>query len=328
MQKALSKLERVDSALAGQALDRVPFSCWYHFGDQHLDGLAHADMEYDFFRHYDLDFLVVMNDREYPRPAVLEHPSSAIYDITEPEHWHQLSAVNPWEYEGYRQVLIAHRELQKRLSGEAHFISSLMSPWSTAHCLAGPVLDRHLREHREDVLTGLEVITVNLERLAAAMIEVGASGIMLSAEGVSGDGVPWQVYRKLARPLDLRILKAAEDAPFNVLHAGGSRIRLSQVADYPVSAFNWSDRDETNPTLRRGHKLTQRTVMGGVDNAAFNETPLIQIRRQVRDALRQTEGHSLIFTPGGSLSSDAAESRICYLREAVKELSAEQDFAN
>jgi len=321
MVDAMSKLERVEAALAGEPVDRVPFTCWYHFGDQHLDGAAHAEIEHNFFRHYDLDFLNVVNDGDYPRPALVSPVASAPYDIAEPADWHRLTTVNPWEYEGYRREVIALRELRKRLSGEAHFIASVLSPWSTARSLAFPVFSQHLTEHPEDVLAGIEVITTNMERLVAAMLEAGASGIFLRIDGARRDAARWQTYRKFGRPFDLRLLKAAEDAPFNVLHLHGSHIYLSQVADYPVAAFSWADRDKENPSLRRGRKLTQHAVMGGIEHAAFKQTPLAEVRRQVRDALHQTGGRGLILAPGGSLPSDTYETQIHHLRQAVEELS-------
>lgn len=319
----MSKLERVNAALAGERVDRVPFSCWYHFGDQHLDGLAHAEMEYSFFRHYDLDFLNVMNDYGYPRGVLASVEEPAPYDITGPEDWHRLPTVNPWESAGYRELLISVRELSKKLAGDGHFVVSVLSPWSSARSLACHVLGKHVAEHPNDLRAGLDVITTNLERLVAALIELGASGIFLRTDGACREAIAWQGYRKFGRPFDLRVLKAAEGAAFNVLSLSGAHVYLAQVSDYPVSAFSWADRNETNPSLRRARTLTKRAVMGGVNPATFNETPLVEVRRQVKDALRQTGGRSLIVTPGGSLSSDTCEARIHHLRETVAELSGE-----
>lgn len=321
MADVMSKLERTEATLAGEPVDRVPFSCWYHFGDQHLDGRAHAELEFNFFRHYELDFLRVTNDRDYPRPTLVSDESTAPYDIEKPQDWHRLTTVNPWEYEGYRQQLVALRELRKQLSGKAHFVASLLSPWSTARSLAGSVLDEHMAEHPEDVLAGLEVIATNLERLVAAMLEAGASGIFLRIDGASHDAAPWQKYRKFGRPFDLRVLRAAEDAPFSVLDVRGSRIYFLQVVDYPVAAFHWADRDETNPSLKQVRKRTECAVMGGIEHTCFKETPLAEVRRQVQDALRQTGGRGLIITPGGSIRSDTYETQIHNLRRAVEELS-------
>ena len=72
MEAALNKIERVASALEGKAVDRPPFSFWYHFGLQHMPGRKHAEAEIDFYRVYDLDFLKVMNDYPFPLPDGLE----------------------------------------------------------------------------------------------------------------------------------------------------------------------------------------------------------------------------------------------------------------
>ena len=68
----MNKLERVDRVLNGKMVDSPPLSLWYHFGVQHGPGEQHAKLSLEFFRHYDLDFLKVMNDYFYPRPENLE----------------------------------------------------------------------------------------------------------------------------------------------------------------------------------------------------------------------------------------------------------------
>jgi len=64
----MDKIERVRSALAGQPVDRAPFTVWYHFGTQHAPAERAAQVHLEFFDHYDLDLLKLMNDYDYPAP--------------------------------------------------------------------------------------------------------------------------------------------------------------------------------------------------------------------------------------------------------------------
>src|SRR5260370_40017606 len=69
---AMNKIERVRAALAGRPVDRAPFTVWYHFGNQHAPAERTAQVHLEFFEHYDLDLLKLMNDYDYPMPAGLE----------------------------------------------------------------------------------------------------------------------------------------------------------------------------------------------------------------------------------------------------------------
>jgi uroporphyrinogen decarboxylase len=74
----MNKTERVQATLAGHPVDRPPFAIWYHFGNQHASPEWTAQAHLDFFEHYDLDLLKVMNDYDYPMPPgmqVMETPA-------------------------------------------------------------------------------------------------------------------------------------------------------------------------------------------------------------------------------------------------------------
>ena len=58
----MTKIERMRATLAGEPVDRPPFSVWYHFGNQHAAPEWTARAHLEFFEFYDLDLLKVMND--------------------------------------------------------------------------------------------------------------------------------------------------------------------------------------------------------------------------------------------------------------------------
>ena len=68
----MTKIERLRATLAGQAVDRPPFTVWYHFGNQHSRPERTAEIHLEFFEAYDLDLLKVMNDYDYPNPEGVE----------------------------------------------------------------------------------------------------------------------------------------------------------------------------------------------------------------------------------------------------------------
>ena len=77
MTSAMNKIERVRATLAGRPVDRAPFTVWYHFGNQHAPAERTAQVHLEFFDHYDLDLLKLMNDYDYPMPAGMEVVATA-----------------------------------------------------------------------------------------------------------------------------------------------------------------------------------------------------------------------------------------------------------
>ena len=313
MKYRMSKLERVSAALKGEKVDRPPFSIWYHFGDQHLDGKAHAEIQVNFYRHYELDFLKVMYDYEFPRPENL-------YDIEHKQDWERLATYNPWERREFREQIIAIKEISRKIGSEAYIITTIFSPWTVARNIAYKVFEEHLTKFPEQVLHGLDIITTNLERFAAATIEAGANGIFYSVAGATKDLMTWENYEKFGKPFDLRILHASEGAPFNVLHIHGSNVYFEELLNYPVSAINWADRDKTNPSLKQARKLTTTCLMGGIEHLSFKETYLKDVEWQILDAVEQTTGTGLIVAPGCSVKTNTYEYQIRNIHSVLESL--------
>ena len=68
----MNKIERVDAALRGETVDRVPLSFFYHFPEHQRAGHAMAQAHLDFYREADPDYLKVMNDNFYSPPKLSE----------------------------------------------------------------------------------------------------------------------------------------------------------------------------------------------------------------------------------------------------------------
>lgn len=309
----MTKIERVRAALAGEQVDRVPFSAWYHFGQQFRGGAVHAEVEHAFYQRFGIDFLKVMNDYDYPR-------AEGGYDVVEPEDWLRLPQVSPWSYDGFKQELIALRELSRKMGSEAYFIDTVFSPWTIARNLCWKNWRAHLEMRPDDFLAGLETITVNLERLVSAMMEVGASGIFYSVAGASAEYMSQEEYSRFGMPFDIRVLKAAEGAAMNVLHIHGNAVYFKELLSYPVGCISWADRSPSNPTLSGARSLTGRALMGGIGHELFKETPLAEVQEQARDAFAQAGGRRFILAPGCAIKTNTPPHQIDNLREAAHSL--------
>jgi uroporphyrinogen decarboxylase len=133
-------------------------------------------------------------------------------------------------------------------------------------------------------------------------------------------------YDTWARPFDLRLLAAAAQAPFNVLHVCKRRNLLLHLADYPVAAFSWAATDPTNPSLEamlarvtpRGGDAGPGAVMGGIahDGALLAPEPG-PVLEEYRRALEQTGGRRWLVAPGCSIPPTTPVANLRAVRDAV-----------
>ena len=62
---AMTKKERIQAAIRGEEVDRVPYSLWTHLPMIDLDPVSNAEHTYDFYKKYDVDILKTMNNGMY-----------------------------------------------------------------------------------------------------------------------------------------------------------------------------------------------------------------------------------------------------------------------
>ena len=292
----MNKIERVLAALNNHEVDRPPFSVWYHFGLQHMDGAKHAEAEVAFYRAYDLDFLKVMNDYPYPLPE-------GVSALETEDDWKRLVPLNGTD-RCWNEQLSAISSINNEIGKEALFIDTVFSPWTVARKLAGSKgLARARREFPKTVLAAMENIASSLANYAGESIARGAAGIFFSLGAASDDVMSVEEYSTWARRFDLQALAGATDGRFNVLHIYGNWIHFNSVLDYPANALNWSHY-ATAPNLASGKSLSGRSVIGGINESAITKLNPRELTDQIKAAIADAGPRGLIIGPGCSIPTD------------------------
>ncbi len=306
--KKMTKIERVNAAVKGKEVDRVPFSFWYHFGLHHKPGEVFAEAELDFYKTYDLDFLKVMHDYPYP-------PPEGLTEITKREDWLKLK---PLKYNegGFKEQLRALKIIGKELQGKAYYIDTIFSPWSTAHKLCGEKLTRFMKESPDELLKALKVIAKSFAAYCEAAVNEGLSGIFLSLGGASYDIMSEAEYAKFGRPFDLMVLEAVKGAPFNVLHIHGTNIHFKSLLDYPVQAINWSHR-HSSPNIIQARKLYDGCIIVGVDETNTNSVHPDDVKAQVLETLQQAGKRKLILGPGCAVPTQTPVANLTAMQKTL-----------
>jgi uroporphyrinogen decarboxylase len=269
----MNKVERVRAALAGEAVDRVPASFWFHFEPevQHGDASVQAHLEY--YRQSGVDFIKVMN----------EHPYQANVPIKAPSDWRRVRPA-PLSAPFYQGQLDEVKRIVDALGGECLAITTLFCPYASGNHASDRLVTEHLKADPEAVSQGLGAIAESLAEFAAACVDAGASGIYYAAQGGEADRFTEQEFVRYVKPHDLAVLNAIRSlGEFHLLHICGDRMRLDLYADYPSHAVNWAV-TLNNPGLTEGYALFKRAVVGGMDNRGVivDGSP-----QEIEDAVRQ-----------------------------------------
>jgi uroporphyrinogen decarboxylase len=329
---ALSKRERLEKTLAGEATDRVPVALWRHFpgDDQRPFDLAGAVVTFQ--RQYDWDFVKVTpassyciadygvqdrwvgsleGTREYTRRVVARSLD-----------WTELRVLDPSRGRLSRQIETLEL-LKKALGDEVPFIQTIFSPLAQAKNISGgDLLLKHMRTAPDRLKTGLNTITESTLRFIEAIRRSGISGIFYAVQHATYALMSEAEYREFGRPYDLHILEALnKDWWFNMLHLHGDAPMFDLVADYPVQAINWHDR-ESEPDLPTGKLKFQGIVCGGLGrwDPVHNGSPA-EVRSQARDAIEKTNGRRFILSTGCVIMITSPTSNIRAVRDVVDKAS-------
>ena len=290
----MNRIERVRAALAGNEVDRVPASFWYHFTADKAHGEASVRAHIDFYRESGIDFLKVMN----------EHPYRTDVSIRTPGDWRRLRPA-PLSAPFYREQLDELKRILDAVAGECLVITTLFGPFASGNHASGDLVTAHVRADPEPVSQGLAAIGDSLAEFALACVAAGAAGIYYSAQGGEADRFTKDEFVRTIKPHDLTVLDAVKDqGEFHLLHICRDRVRLHLYADYPSHAVNWAA-TKNNPGLQEGRELFQRTVVGGMDDRGVmaNGTPG-DIRAAVRQVIATFGTRGLIVGADCTLPTD------------------------
>jgi uroporphyrinogen decarboxylase len=306
----MTKIERVRAALTGNPADRAPFSVWYHFGTQHAPPERTAQIHLEFFEYYDLDFLKVMNDYEYPMPDGL--------DVIESRE--DLKRVEPFDVTktSMGRQLRAIETIAKALRSRALFVDTLFNAWNTMRrSLAREALEKLMADEEDALSEAIGAVNENLIRYARASLERGAAGIFFSVPATE-ESLTLPQYEKFVRPFDLAFLDAVQGAgEMHILHAHGEKLYLDRLLDYPAHVLSWADLNG-GPSISDMRPRTSCTLAAGLDHVRFPNLSAATIQRQVKTALAQGGKTKFILAPGCSIPTYSFPALIQAARDAAR----------
>jgi uroporphyrinogen decarboxylase len=285
----LTSKQRVDRALAGQDVDRSPFSYWYHFLDETKPPEQHATSTLAFHQKFRTDVVKVMSDYPYPKPA---------------GEWFRLRV----EQNPFPRQIRALELIRDGVKGQAHILETAFNPYNVAEKLSSKEAVAKLRvEKPQQLLDALETIAKSEANHARRAVAAGASGIFIAIANSDDPG-----YAKFSEPFDKMVLDAVKTAPLNVLHIHGDKVDLPRFyTGWSAAAINYSAHGTKIP-IAEVRKHYSGVILGGIDEVNYRKLTAADLKRQHSEAMRAA-GKKYILTPGCSVPNETTDEEMLRL---------------
>nr|BBH89644.1 uroporphyrinogen decarboxylase [Thermosporothrix sp. COM3] len=328
----MDKKQRVEAALQGLPVDRVPVSMWSRDYRREWSAQALVEATLESYSRYDWDYVRLTpracyhaegwKARYRPADDGATPPILESTPISRASDWKRLRPLEP-DQGAFGEQLLALQLMNHSLGFEAYFVETLFNPLSVARYIAGSVENvlHTIHEDRTAMHTALRVITETLTSFAIACLEEGAHGIFYSTNGWANAPILSEdQYREFGEQYDLELLDAIKSrSKLTILHNCGPQMHFDLLAAYPVHAINWAIEREGNPDLLDGMRRSGKAVMGGLNTDLLRtSTSPQQIQENVAEILEKTGTQHLLLAPGCTLAPDTPTRNI----EAVRRMLA------
>lgn len=322
-----SKRKRLEAAIAGEKVDRLPVALWRHWpgDDQDATALATATLKWQV--DYDWDILKVSPASSY---SVVDWGVEDRWDghiegtrtythlpINHPADWEDLRPLDPMRGMMATQIE-ALRLVADVTRGEVPVLATVFSPLSMAKHLAGnETMLSHMRRESEPFRRGLETLTESIIRFVDAASTAGIAGIYYAIQHAAYPLLSRDEYLAFGRPYDLRVLESAGGLWCNMVHLHGIEVMFDLVADYPVPLLNWHDR-ETGVALADGLKQFKGAASGGISQWTIHREGPAAALAEIADARAQTVDRRLVLGTGCVIMATTPTRNIRAVRQAVE----------
>jgi uroporphyrinogen decarboxylase len=321
--------QRVEAAIAGAAVDRLPVALWRHFpnDDQDPDKLVRHMVEWQ--QRWDFDLVKFMPSGTY---GVEDWGAVSAYTgapngaravvkplVTRLDDWRKVVDLDVRDG-SYRRQNDALAATALALRGNVPILQTVFSPLTTARKLSDERLFADLRMHPDAVERALRVITDVTVRFALDALDAGAHGMFFASQLSSYRHLTRAEYERFGTAFDLEVFASVKGrARFNMLHVHGHDIMFDLAATYPADMLNWHDRT-AGPGLRDAHARFDRMLVGGIDeHGTLMQGDAGAIERDVRDAIEQTGGRRLMLGPGCVVPIAVGDAAIEAVMNAIRE---------
>jgi uroporphyrinogen decarboxylase len=331
--KKMSKWERVEAALHGADVDRVPISLWKHYHLQDRAPGQLAEVTLALYRQFDFDLIKLTPSGLYPIQdwgATIQFgthddflPLAVHPVITSADQWATLPRLDV-NKGALRRELDMIRHVANGLDGSAPFMMTIFSPLNIAFKLCGDkisgvrVVD-YIRQAPQQLHAGLAIIADAVRHYAAASLEAGASGVFFATQMATHDLMTPEEFKEFGRTYDLPVLESlAGKSRVTMLHVCQQNLMFDLVADYPVDVINWAAHT-SGTSLTDARRMTGTPLAGGLSLDTLLNGTEEDVLTEARGAISEAGRKGFILAPDCVIRGPSPDANLAAARQAVEE---------
>jgi uroporphyrinogen decarboxylase len=331
--RRMTKWERIEAALHGAEVDRVPVSLWKHYHLQDRAPGQLAELTLAFHRQFDTDLIKLTPSGLYPiqdwGPAIQFGtdddflPLVARPVINSADDWEALPRLDVNKGALRRELETIHH-VAASLDGSAPFMMTIFSPLNIAYKLCGDKLSgekvvQYIRQAPRQLQAGLSVIRDVVIEYAAACLKAGASGIFFATQMATADLMTPEEFTEFGRAYDLPVLDTLVGrSRVTMLHVCQQNLLFDLIADYPVDVINWAT-CSSGVTLAHARQLTDKPLAGGLSLEVLLNGTEDDVMHQVHEAVAQATPRRFILAPDCVIKGPTPDANLAAVRRAVQE---------
>lgn len=326
----MDKRERLEKAIAGELIDRVPVALWRHWpgDDQRAADLARAHIQFQ--QQYDWDFLLVTPSAHFMvtgyglqdtwHGAISGKRDIIKTPITRSLHWTEIRPLEPNSGDLGKQIQCLQL-IREGLDSQQPILQMIHSPLTQALYLAGKdAVLRTLRTQPERLRSGLNDLTESTLRFIEALYrQTQIDGIVYITDMATFSHLSIKEYQEFGIPFDSKIIDALPSTWWlNMIQLNGIAPMLHLFKDFSVQALNWSDR-EAVPNLGRVDIDFEGALCGGLgEQIHLNLGTPTTIRDAAKDAMNLMGRRRFILASGQTVPVTTPLSNLRAAREVVE----------
>ena len=329
----MTKTERIKALLEGKKLDTQSMNLWKHFPPYDEDPKELVKKIIQFQDRFQWDFVKVTYQGLYSvqdwgsaiklpeRDNVWPETCSSVgvvtdFGIKHDEDWAKLNVL-PMDQGSMAATIEAAKGVVDHYMGEVPVVITIFNPLTTAIKMAGDKMFVHMRRNPELFHKGLETICQTTIKLVEEMAKMGADGIFFASQLGTYDKMSVAEYEEFGRPYDLRVLEAAKDMWFNIMHMHGNAPMFDIMSQYPVAALNWHDQ-LVDISLADARKKSDKLLIGGVEELKVLGTASDEeLKAHLKASMDQVPDGRLILAPGCCVPLYVPEDRLAKAQEIL-----------
>ncbi len=331
--KKMTKWERVEAALQGAEVDRIPISLWKHYHLQDRAPGQLAEVTLALHRQFDTDLIKLTPSGLYPIQdwgATIQFgrdddflPLAVQPIVSSPEQWETLPKLDVTKGVLRRELETIHH-VSAGLDGSAPFMMTLFSPLTIAYKLCGDkvsgerIVDQ-IRQAPQQVHKGLAVIQDVVIDYAAACMEAGAPGFFFATQMATTDLLTREEFRAFSLPYDMAVLESlAGKSRVTMLHVCKKNLMFDLVADYPVHVINWAAAT-SGTTIADARQMTTKPLAGGLSlDTLLRGTPSA-VLAEARSSMATAGREGFILAPDCVIKGPSPDANLAAARQAVED---------